>query len=204
MKPVFIQSWTIPRKNLRSANLPLAKPSKWWPWKCRDFYPPKTHSTRNNDAFTHCDISHISPNTLHQKYSGSLKSFMFYFYFYFIGKAAPALVHIWGCLAYRHKGRVLLLFLSGLGVISRSQWLSEFSFLLCSDPVDFQLFILCVVWIGYKNHVQFVFFVHCAGVLLLFLCFLLSVHTLVLLCVSVWRLHLWRDILDELSLCSRL
>ena len=37
-------------------------------------------------------ISLISPNTLHQKYRGSLKSFMFEFNFYFIGKVAPSLV----------------------------------------------------------------------------------------------------------------
>ena len=43
----------------------------------RFFKPKKAHSARNNDAFTHCGISLISPNTLHQKYSGSLKHFMF-------------------------------------------------------------------------------------------------------------------------------
>ena len=41
------------------------------------FLPQKAHSARNNDAFTHCGISLISPNTLQQKYSGSLKGFMF-------------------------------------------------------------------------------------------------------------------------------
>ena len=76
MKPVFIQSWTVPRKYLWSANLPKAM-SQMAAMKMSDFYPKKAHSTRNNDAFTYCGISLISPNTLHQKYSGSLKSFMF-------------------------------------------------------------------------------------------------------------------------------
>ena len=76
MKPVFIQSWTIPRKYLWSANHPKAM-SQMVAMKMLQFLPKKPHSARNNDAFTHCGISLISPNTLHQKYSGSLKSFMF-------------------------------------------------------------------------------------------------------------------------------
>ena len=40
MKPVFIQSWTIPRKYLRSANLPKAM-SQISAMKCRDFYPKR-------------------------------------------------------------------------------------------------------------------------------------------------------------------
>ena len=80
MRPVFIQSWMIPRKYLRSANLPLAM-SRKAAMKISQFLPQKTHSTRNNDAFTHCGIYLISPNTLHRKYSG-LKSFMFYFLFH--------------------------------------------------------------------------------------------------------------------------
>ena len=89
MKPVFIQSWTIPRKYLWSANLPKAMP-QMVAMKILRFLQKKDHSARNNDAFTHCGISLISPNTLRQKYSGSLKSFMFYFYF--IRKVAPSLV----------------------------------------------------------------------------------------------------------------
>ena len=51
--------------------------------KISQFLPQKTQeSTRNNDAFTHCGIYLISPNTLHQKYSDSLNSFMFYFLFH--------------------------------------------------------------------------------------------------------------------------
>ena len=73
MKPVFIQSWMISGKYLRSANLPLAMSQmaamKMW------FFYQKRHTTRNNDACTHCGISLISPNTLHQKHSGRLKSF---------------------------------------------------------------------------------------------------------------------------------
>ena len=95
MKPVFIQSWTIPRKYLRSVNLPIAM-SQTVAMKMSRFLPKKAHSTRNNDAFTHYGISLIFPNTLHQKYSGSLNSFMFYFNFYFIGKAAPSLVQFSG------------------------------------------------------------------------------------------------------------
>ena len=63
--------------------------------KMLDFYNnnnnnKKAHSARNNDAFNYCGISLISPNTLHQKYSGSLETSRFNFYF--IGKAAPSLV----------------------------------------------------------------------------------------------------------------
>ena len=76
MKPVFIQLWTIPRKYLQSANLPKAM-SQMAAMKMMRFLQKKAHSTRNNDAFTHCGISIISSNTLHQKYSSSLKSFMF-------------------------------------------------------------------------------------------------------------------------------
>ena len=76
MKPVFIQSWIIPRKYLRSANLPIAM-SQMAAMKISQFLPRNAHSTRNNDAFTHCGISLISPNTLHRKCSSSLKSFMF-------------------------------------------------------------------------------------------------------------------------------
>ena len=75
MKPVFIQSWAIPRKYLQSANLPLTM-SQMAAMKMSRFLPKKSHSTRNSDAFTHCGISLISPNILHQKYSGSLKRFM--------------------------------------------------------------------------------------------------------------------------------
>ena len=57
--------------------------------KMSQFLPKKAHSARNNDAFTHCGISLISPNTLHQKYSGSLKKIMFWFNFYFIRKRHP-------------------------------------------------------------------------------------------------------------------
>ena len=76
MKPVFIQAWTIPRKYLQSPNLPKAM-SQMAAMKMLRYLPKKAHSERNNDAFTHCGISIISPNTLHQKYSGSLKSFIF-------------------------------------------------------------------------------------------------------------------------------
>ena len=76
VKSVFIQSWAISRKYLRSANFPFAK-SQRTAMKMSWFLPKRAHSARNNDAFTHCGISLISPNTLHQKYSGSLKSFMF-------------------------------------------------------------------------------------------------------------------------------
>jgi len=41
------------------------------------FLPKKAHSTKNNAAFTHWGISLISSNTLHQKYSGSLKTNLF-------------------------------------------------------------------------------------------------------------------------------
>ncbi len=37
--------------------------------------PKKSNSTRNNDAFTHCGISLISPNTLHQKHSRKVSGF---------------------------------------------------------------------------------------------------------------------------------
>ena len=77
MKPVFIQSWTIPRKYLQSAYLPIAM-SQMAAMKMSWFLPKKAHSTRNNDAFTHCGISLISPNILHQKYSGSLKSLIWF------------------------------------------------------------------------------------------------------------------------------
>ena len=70
------QSWTIPRKYLRSANFPIAM-SQMVAMKILWFLPKKAHSARNNDAFTHCGISLISPNILHQKYSSCLKSFMF-------------------------------------------------------------------------------------------------------------------------------
>ena len=53
------------------------------------FLPKKAHSTKNNDAFTHCGISLSSPNTLQQKYSSSLKSFMFQFHFISSGKRRP-------------------------------------------------------------------------------------------------------------------
>ena len=77
MKPVFIQSWMISGKYLRSANLPLAmsQMAAMKMWFLQKKKKKKTHSTRNNDAFTHCGISLTSPNTLHQKHSGSLKSF---------------------------------------------------------------------------------------------------------------------------------
>ena len=71
MKPVFIQSWTIPRKYFRSANLPLDM-SQMAAMKMLQFLPHKTHSTRNDDAFTHYGISLIPPNTWHWKYSSSL------------------------------------------------------------------------------------------------------------------------------------
>ena len=54
--------------------------------KMSRFLPKKAHSTRNNDAFTHCGISFISPNTLHQKYSGSLKLSCFRLIFISSGK----------------------------------------------------------------------------------------------------------------------
>ena len=76
MKPVFIQSWMIPRKYLQSANLPKAM-SQMAAMKMLQFLPKKAHSTRNNDAFPHRGISLISPYTLLQKYGGILKSFMF-------------------------------------------------------------------------------------------------------------------------------
>ena len=95
MKPVFIPSWTIPMKYLRSANLPIAM-SQMAAMKMSWFLQKKAHSARNNDAFTYCGISLISPNTLHQQYSGTLKSFMFYFNFGFIGKVAPSLVQFSG------------------------------------------------------------------------------------------------------------
>ena len=57
---------------MRTANLPLAM-SQMAAMKMSRFLPKKAHSARNNDAFTDCGISLISPNTLHQKYSGSLK-----------------------------------------------------------------------------------------------------------------------------------
>jgi len=44
--------------------------------KMSDFYQKRLTVQKNNDVFTYCGISLISPNTLHQKYSGSLKSFM--------------------------------------------------------------------------------------------------------------------------------
>ena len=53
------------------------------------FLPKKTNSTRNNDAFTHCGISLISPNTLHQKHSGNLKSLCFSSIFISLGKRHP-------------------------------------------------------------------------------------------------------------------
>ena len=74
-------------KYQQSANLPKAM-SQMAAMQMSRFLPKKAHGARNNDAFTHCGISFISPNTLHQKYSGSLKSFMFNFNF--IGKAAPS------------------------------------------------------------------------------------------------------------------
>ena len=49
----------------------------------------KAHSARHNDAFTHCGISLISPNTLHQKYSGSLKVSCFSLIFISSGKWHP-------------------------------------------------------------------------------------------------------------------
>ena len=54
-KPVFIPPWTIPRKYLQSANLPLAM-SQMAAMKMSRLLLKKAHSTRNNDAFTHCDI----------------------------------------------------------------------------------------------------------------------------------------------------
>ena len=104
MKPVFIQSWTMPRKYLRSANLPIAK-SQMAAMKmsvCRGDWKGSAQDW-NNDAFTgHCGISLNSPNTLHQKYTGSLKKS---FSFYLIGKAAPSLVQFsfrrYACRAYR-------------------------------------------------------------------------------------------------------
>ena len=53
-----------------TANLPIAV-SQMAAMKMSRFVPQKTDITRNNDAFTHCGISHISPNTLHQTYSRS-------------------------------------------------------------------------------------------------------------------------------------
>ena len=85
MKPIFIQSW-ISGKYLQSANLPLAT-SQMAAMKM--FLPKKTNSTRNNDAFTHCGISLISPNTLHQKHSGNLKSLCFSSIFISLGKQHP-------------------------------------------------------------------------------------------------------------------
>ena len=55
--------------------------------------PKKAHSARNNNAFTHCGISLISPNTLHKKYSGSLKCFMFSLIFISLGKQHPLWSH---------------------------------------------------------------------------------------------------------------
>ena len=77
MKSVFIQSWTLSKKYLWSANLPLAM-SQMTAMKMSRFLPKRICSTRNNDAFTHCGISLTSPNTLQQKYSSTLKSFMFF------------------------------------------------------------------------------------------------------------------------------
>ena len=53
-----------------------------------------THSTRNNDAFTHSGISLVFPNTFHQKYSGTLKGLIFEFVLFFIAIAASTLVQI--------------------------------------------------------------------------------------------------------------
>ena len=69
MKPVFIQSWMIPRKYLWSANHRKAM-SQMVAMKMLRFLPKKAPSARNNDAFTNCGISLIFSNTLHQKYSG--------------------------------------------------------------------------------------------------------------------------------------
>ena len=73
-------------KYLQSANPPLAMSQMM---AMSQFLPKKTNSTRNDDAFTYCAISLISANTLPQKYSGSLKSFMFYFIFILSGKWHP-------------------------------------------------------------------------------------------------------------------
>ena len=51
--------------------------------KVSRFLPKKTHNTRNNDAFTLCGISLISPNTLHLKHSGGfnvLAQLLFHFF----------------------------------------------------------------------------------------------------------------------------
>ena len=76
--------------------------------KMSRFLPPrKAHSAKNNDAFTHCGISLISPNTLHQKYSGSLKISCFSLIFYTIGEGGTLfgpvfwrMTHIYGLDIY--------------------------------------------------------------------------------------------------------
>ena len=101
MKSVFIQLWMFSRKYLQSAYLPLAM-SQMMAMKLLWFVPKMTSSTRNNEAFTHCGISLISPPhcirniVLNCNSSGSLKKQRFWICFYFVRKATPSLLQFSG------------------------------------------------------------------------------------------------------------
>ena len=96
MKSVFIQSWMFSRKYLQSAYLPLAM-SQMMAMKLLWFVPKMTSSTRNNEAFTHCGISLISPtHCIRNIVVVVLKKQRFWICFYFVRKTTPSLLQFSG------------------------------------------------------------------------------------------------------------